>query len=112
MGKIHRYAGPFILVIGAVNGVLGFNFSGGGVHNIFYGPVVVVVFVLLAGTLFWARRKKGSKAKLVRGAGAYEGYSREEGGEEGESLRGMPLGQYPSEHPPDYGRVEQPRALV
>ncbi|ORX97388.1 hypothetical protein BCR34DRAFT_166591 [Clohesyomyces aquaticus] len=117
MGKIHLYAGPFILIVGAVNGFLGFNFSDASNHNIMYGIIVAVIFVLLAGSLFWARRRKAKKNKMMGGmpGQGYEGYSTRSHGrgtEEGGSMSGLPLREYPTDNPPDYDRQQQPRPMV
>jgi hypothetical protein len=73
------YLGPFILIVGAVNGFLGFSFSGSNDDNIWYGVIVAVIFLGLAAMLFWVRWKKRRDGRKSReGApyqGAYEQYS-------------------------------------
>ncbi|KAF2662027.1 iron reductase domain protein [Lophiostoma macrostomum CBS 122681] len=135
-GKIHLYMGPLVLIAGTVNGFLGFNFSGGSFHNLMYGIIVAVVFIGLAGALFWAQKKKNRKRRRVEDRRlqdeAYEAFKhqggymgvREEGdddehehggghggGHGGE--RGHMLGEMPREPPPEYaGRGIQGRDIV
>ncbi|KAK7187970.1 hypothetical protein DPSP01_003144 [Paraphaeosphaeria sporulosa] len=74
-GRIHRYIGPPLLLLGAINGFLGFNLAGEDDDNIWYGVIVGVIIVALAGSLFWARRRRGGKAaKLGRGNMGRESY--------------------------------------
>ncbi|KAF2737666.1 CBD9-like protein [Polyplosphaeria fusca] len=81
MGRIHLFLGPVVLITGAVNGFFGFNFSGGN-HNLVYGIIVGVVFIILAISLLWAHRRKSKRANKPRDIGdrvfhrdsAYESY--------------------------------------
>ncbi|KAF2111016.1 hypothetical protein BDV96DRAFT_603605 [Lophiotrema nucula] len=80
LGRIHLYLGPFVVVLGAANGFLGFTFSGGSYHNIMYGIICAVVFVALAIALFWAQRRKkkqGKRGRTMAGSMGAEDMQRE-----------------------------------
>jgi len=61
-GRVHLYLGPFVLIIGAINGFLGFKFADEDNDNIWYGVIVGVVFVALVAALIWARRRRKTKS--------------------------------------------------
>ena len=84
-GKIHRVVGLIVLIIGLVNGFLGYHLSGNDHNNVWLGIVVAVVVVITVGLLGWKhleRRKedKGGEsfnmAPIVRGSDA--GYHSDE----------------------------------
>lgn len=84
-GKIHRIVGPIVLIIGLVNGFLGFRLSGDDHNNIWLGIAVAVVVVVTVGLLGWKHLKKRKEDKggeaynmapFVRGSG--EGYHSDE----------------------------------
>ena len=52
-GEIHRVVGPIILILGWVNGFLGYRLSGDKHNNIWLGIVTAVVVVLTVGLLWW-----------------------------------------------------------
>ncbi|KAF2020748.1 iron reductase domain protein [Aaosphaeria arxii CBS 175.79] len=91
LGRIHRYVGPLVLILGAVNGFLGFDFADDGGHNVWYGVIVGVVFVALVAALLWARRRRKVKdAVMERGDSEGEGACVH--GESGRGVgRGIPL---------------------
>ncbi|KAF2813183.1 CBD9-like protein [Mytilinidion resinicola] len=87
LGRIHRFAGPVILLIGITNGFTGFNFSDNAKDNIWYGAVVAIVLVVTVGLLIWARIRNGRRAKKATsqefGLPAYEGMRGEGGNDSG-----------------------------
>ncbi|KAF2247367.1 iron reductase domain protein [Trematosphaeria pertusa] len=114
LGKIHLYLGPCVLAGGALNGFLGFRFSGGSYHNIMYGAIVAVIFIVLAGLLVWTARRKKTRGRRKAGGEAYEGFAHR-GADTGYAGRDhIPLRSVPSEEPPPYeaARGVQPRNMV
>jgi Flp pilus assembly protein TadB len=128
------------LIAGTTNGFLGFNFSGGSYLNVMYGVIVAVVFIGLAGALFWAQKKKNRSSRRVEDRRlqdeAYEAFKHQGGhmGARGETdddddeharghtygrgrgdaeESGFMLSQMPYEPPPDYsGQGTQGREIV
>lgn len=64
-GRVHLYLGPLVLILGAINGFLGFDFAGEDDDNIWYGVIVGVIFLALVMALFWARRRRMGKAAAL-----------------------------------------------
>lgn len=64
-GKIHRVLGPAILILGLVNGFLGFDLSGENHDNVWYGVVAAVVFVTVVGLLGWKAWKSRNDGKDI-----------------------------------------------
>ena len=58
LGKIHRIVGPIVLLIGFINGFLGFNMSGSENNNKWLGVVVGVVALATVGLLGWKEVQK------------------------------------------------------
>ncbi|KAF2186466.1 iron reductase domain protein [Zopfia rhizophila CBS 207.26] len=118
VGRIHLYAGPFVLVLGAANGFLGFQFSGGwGYRKIMYGVILTLMFIGLAVMLFWVGRRKSRKEKSRAAVGeeAFEPFSHHGQGQwQGEQHMGdVRLGNIPNEPPPEYDAIPaQPRAII
>ncbi|KAF2494150.1 CBD9-like protein [Lophium mytilinum] len=96
LGRIHRFAGPAILLIGIANGFLGFDFSDAAKHNLMYGIVVAVVLVATVGLLVWARMRNRRRAKKATsqefGLPGYEGMR----GEVGDDSSGYDASRYGS----------------
>ncbi|KAF2682597.1 iron reductase domain protein [Lentithecium fluviatile CBS 122367] len=85
-GKVHLYAGPAIVLGGIINGFTGFNFSGEPHNNVFYGPIVgviIVVVVLLLGWKRWSKRRQKKNLGHGRFATVHDG-----GGEYGLNAMG------------------------
>jgi len=132
MGKIHRYAGPLILLVGIMNGFLGFDFSNANRLNIPYAIIVVIVLAAVGTMLFLKRRRKRKQMVAIEMGGLgpqpYQGarggasYS-EVGGDQARqpfssnyddrSRSDIGLSGPPSRDPPAYGEVPtQPRQMV
>ena len=81
MGRIHLYAGPFVLFMGAANGFLGFRFSSSN-HNLMYGIICIAVFIGLVAVIYFAQSRKARRTKK---AGfpeeSYERYSHQRTGD-------------------------------
>ncbi|USP80203.1 hypothetical protein yc1106_07477 [Curvularia clavata] len=84
-GKIHRVVGPVVLIVGFLNGFLGYRLSGDDHNNVWLGIVVAVVVVITVVMLGWKhlKMKKGDKdgeaynmAPMIRRSG--EGYRSDE----------------------------------
>ncbi|KAF2007154.1 iron reductase domain protein [Amniculicola lignicola CBS 123094] len=65
-GTIHRYAGPFVVLAGIINGFTGFNFSGESENNVYYGIVVGLVLVAVIGMLAWKGWSKKKETGMPR----------------------------------------------
>ncbi|KAF2258957.1 CBD9-like protein [Lojkania enalia] len=103
LGRAHLYIGPFILIVGAVNGFLGFDFADDEDDNIWYGVIVGVVSVALILTLFWVRRRKRKQAIRKENMRMDDGLR-----ERYQDQNGVPLSDYPT----DGRQTEQPRNFV
>ena len=127
MGKIHLFLGPFIMVLGVVNGGLGFNFAG----NIWAWKPYVVIVLLVAIVFLGIRafthfcRGRSKKREVDRTAGIVDGYQYPQFGPGGgppqygqgrqESYQSdVPLQPYESQQsiPPPYGAPQYPRPMV
>jgi undecaprenyl pyrophosphate phosphatase UppP len=66
-GKIHLFAGPFIIIGGIINGFLGFNFSYESKNNIYYGIAVGVILIVVGSLLAWRKisEKKSKGQRLL-----------------------------------------------
>ena len=71
--KIHKFLGPAILLLGLINGGLGFSFAGNSSYHSRYIVVILTVAVFYAGVtgLAWwcGRRKKERKQQQWVGNG-------------------------------------------
>jgi hypothetical protein len=72
-GKVHRYAGPAIVLGGIINGFTGFNLSGESRNNIFYGSIVAVIIVTVLLILGWKRWSKGRQMKSSESTASVDG---------------------------------------
>ncbi|KAI9784200.1 MAG: hypothetical protein M1816_001022 [Peltula sp. TS41687] len=66
LNLIHRIAGPIIILLGILNGGIGFTFANSPRHNIPYAIIILVVALFFAACIFlktkWTRRQ--SKAPV------------------------------------------------
>ncbi|KAF2458310.1 hypothetical protein BDY21DRAFT_371156 [Lineolata rhizophorae] len=142
LGKIHLYCGPGILVMGLVNGAIGFRFAGSNRRVITYCIVVVAMLLIVGGVLFLQRRKKARKARYMGAPGVpggpvgvpppYGGPGEPAGGSSSfggglasrfglgaghrstSSQSDIALNRVPSQDPPPYntGPAQEPRSMI
>ncbi|KAK3047068.1 hypothetical protein LTR09_011493 [Extremus antarcticus] len=65
-GKIHTYLGPISMLVGIINGYLGFRLAGAQMLAIPYSILVLVfavIFLCIRGVSHFRRRKKAEKAE-------------------------------------------------
>lgn len=74
-GRVHLYLGPTIVFGGIINGFIGFIgfiFGGEPRWNIWYGPCVGAIVLVLLGLLGWKRWTQWKKRKDGAWGGAKE----------------------------------------
>ncbi|KAK8071161.1 hypothetical protein PG997_011364, partial [Apiospora hydei] len=81
MGPIHVWLGRFIIVMGVINGFLGFNLAQSSHWNLILGGLVIFVFPVIALILvtkhFISKRWNSHKDNTKEGAGAVSGFDME-----------------------------------
>jgi hypothetical protein len=99
LNLIHKHLGLPVLLLGAVNGFLGFDFAGGTWHKIAYPIIAGVVYLSLGGALVWVKKVKSKKRKRVEDRRlqdeAYEAFKHQTAGrdQEDEDHNGRGRGQ-------------------
>ena len=91
MGTIHRFFGPAVLILGLVNGILGFLLAGHPYYIIGYVLLIVIVLGLILGLMVFKRRRAAKKGGVTEAhtmnnyeappQGAPEGYQARYDGE-------------------------------
>ena len=61
LGKIHRFAGPTVILLGLINGVVGLNFAGNNRAIIAYALVVLLMIIFVSTLLFLKKRRQMKK---------------------------------------------------
>src|SRR2546423_5141966 len=60
-GKVHRYVGPGVIVIGLINGILGFHFAGNNYAIIGYVIITTLMVVFVSTCLYLKKRRQVRK---------------------------------------------------
>jgi hypothetical protein len=83
MIKPHKFGlGALTLGLGIINGALGFKFALAGAFNIVYVPIVIVMFIILAGSVFVKRYFDGRKNKNIANNTPFGGPAPSYGGQQ------------------------------
>lgn len=76
--KIHKYVGPAVLLLGLINGGLGFNLAENSSYHSRYVVVILTVAVFYFATMgikwWWTKRREGRKQQLWAGSAASENH--------------------------------------
>jgi hypothetical protein len=71
--KIHKFLGPAVLLLGLINGGLGFDFANNSSYNARYIVIILTVAILYSGVRgiawWWAGRRKERKQQQWVGEG-------------------------------------------
>ncbi|KAK5019444.1 hypothetical protein BJ546DRAFT_1129575 [Cryomyces antarcticus] len=74
MSRIHKYLGPGIILLGLVNGGLGFSFANRSNRNVPYIIIVVLVALVFAAIVFFKKRRGNRRVKVPHNEGGEFAY--------------------------------------
>lgn len=99
MSRMHAYLGPSIIVLGIVNGFIGFHFAGSSYHNFPYAIIVlavVIVYLTIRGLVWFCSSKRKEKKKAAA-QDEVEGYQYPTFGPSEPYGAAVPLKQFPAQ---------------